>query len=135
GTSECCAEAPTRPPRGDVPRLPGARLPPAASGPGVAVVRSLRHPCARGTEWPGRADHRRLARVRPRDRSLRRFLEVPELQIASRWHGTYARHPQEPHLVLDPLPGLRVVTGVGGAGMTLSFGLAARVIEEVLGPV
>ena len=65
---------------------------------------------------------------------LRGFLDVPGLQIASRWHGTYAKHPRDPYLVLRPVPGVMAVTGVGGAGMTLSFGLAAEVVEEALGP-
>lgn len=65
---------------------------------------------------------------------LRRFLNVPGLRIASRWQGTYAKHPDRPYVVLDPLPGVRVVTGLGGAGMTLSFGLAAKLVEDTLGP-
>lgn len=64
---------------------------------------------------------------------LGRFLDVPGLRIASRWHGTYAKHPEQPYLVLGPLPGVLVITGVGGAGMTLSFGLAAAVVEQTLG--
>lgn len=64
---------------------------------------------------------------------LRGFLDVPGLRIASRWHGTYARHPDRPYVVLEPAPGIRMVTGLGGAGMTLSFGLAERMIEEVAG--
>ena len=62
------------------------------------------------------------------------FLDVPGLQIASRWHGTYARHPEQPYLVLNPCAGVLAITGVGGAGMTLSFGLAAKVVEQALGP-
>jgi FAD dependent oxidoreductase TIGR03364 len=65
---------------------------------------------------------------------LRGFLEVPGLKIASRWHGTYAKHPERPYVVLEPAPDVRIVTGVGGAGMTLSFGLAETLIEQVLGP-
>jgi FAD dependent oxidoreductase TIGR03364 len=61
------------------------------------------------------------------------FLDVPDLRIASRWHGTYAKHPEHPFVILRPVPGVRVITGVGGAGMTLSFGLAEMVVEQVLG--
>lgn len=64
---------------------------------------------------------------------LQGFLDVPDLKIASRWHGTYARHPELPFVVLSPLPHVHIITGVGGAGMTLSFGLAEMVIEQVFG--
>lgn len=62
---------------------------------------------------------------------LHTFLDVPDLQIAARWHGTYAKHPKESYLVKRPAPGTTCVTAVGGAGMTLSFGLADQVVSEV----
>ncbi len=63
---------------------------------------------------------------------LATFLDVPGLRIASRWHGTYAKHPTEPFVVARPAPGAVATIGVGGAGMTLSFGLAERVVSETL---
>jgi FAD dependent oxidoreductase TIGR03364 len=66
-------------------------------------------------------------------RYLRTFIDIPDLRIAARWHGIYLKHPTETYVLADPRPGMRVVTGVGGAGMTLSFGLAERVIESWLG--
>jgi FAD dependent oxidoreductase TIGR03364 len=66
-------------------------------------------------------------------RYLRTMIRVPDLRIASRWHGVYLKHPTEPYIVADPQLGMRVVTGVGGNGMTLSFGLAERVVKEWLG--
>jgi len=64
---------------------------------------------------------------------LATFLDAPGLRIASRWHGTYARHPTDPYHVARPAPGVVAVTAVGGAGMTLAFGLAERVTRETLG--
>jgi FAD dependent oxidoreductase TIGR03364 len=64
---------------------------------------------------------------------LATFFRVPKLEIASRWHGIYAKHPSKTHVLLHPSPGITVVTGLGGAGMTLSFGLAERIVARELG--
>jgi D-hydroxyproline dehydrogenase subunit beta len=64
---------------------------------------------------------------------LKTFLVVPGLRIAARWHGTYAKHPARPYVVLHPDSGVTAVTGLGGAGMTLSFGLAEAVVARELG--
>ena len=57
---------------------------------------------------------------------LRRLVRLPTWDIATRWHGLYAKHPTAPHVVLDPRPGVTVVAGLGGSGMTRAFGLAAE---------
>ena len=62
---------------------------------------------------------------------IRGFLKAPDLTIAQRWSGVYAKHPEEPFLSLSPAAGVRIVTSPGGAGMTLSFGIAARTIKEI----
>lgn len=59
---------------------------------------------------------------------LNTFLDAPDLQIAARWHGIYAKHPSDSYFVAQPAPGVIAITGVGGAGMTLSFGLADHLI-------
>ncbi len=64
---------------------------------------------------------------------LRTFLAVPDLAIAARWHGTYVKHPTAAYVVAQLNPHALVVTGLGGAGMTLSFGLAEQVVRNWLG--
>jgi D-hydroxyproline dehydrogenase subunit beta len=64
---------------------------------------------------------------------LKTFLDAPGLRIASRWHGTYVKHKSEPYVVIHPAPAVTAITGVGGAGMTLSFGLAEQVVAGELG--
>jgi FAD dependent oxidoreductase TIGR03364 len=64
---------------------------------------------------------------------LRTFLTVPDLTIAERWHGVYVKHPASPYVVAHPTPETLAVTGVGGAGMTLSFGLAEQTVKDWLG--
>lgn len=64
---------------------------------------------------------------------LARIFSPPALRIAARWNGVYAKHPREPWLVVRPAAPLTVVTGLGGAGMTLSFGLAERIVAAELG--
>jgi FAD dependent oxidoreductase TIGR03364 len=61
---------------------------------------------------------------------LRTFVTIPDLVIAARWHGVYIKHPTEAWVVARPAPETLVVTGVGGAGMTLSFGLAEMVVRD-----
>lgn len=56
---------------------------------------------------------------------LRTFARLPVDAIAQRWYGVYGKHAGKPFVRFDPEPGVTVVTGLGGAGMTLSFGLAA----------
>ncbi len=64
-------------------------------------------------------------------RYLDTFLRLPSpRQIVSRWNGVYPKHPQEPYIVLRPAEGVTAITGLGGAGMTLSFGLAEKIVEE-----
>jgi FAD dependent oxidoreductase TIGR03364 len=63
---------------------------------------------------------------------LHTFLNAPGLRIASRWHGVYAKHPEKPYLILHPAPGAIMPTAVGGAGMTLSFGFAEKVVSETM---
>lgn len=60
---------------------------------------------------------------------IRGFLKAPTLRIRQRWYGVYAKHPDQPYLVLNPAPGVRIVTSPGGSGMTLSFGIAEEALR------
>lgn len=62
---------------------------------------------------------------------LQAFAQFPTLHIAESWHGIYPKMTDgSTERVFSPESGVTVVNGLGGAGMTLSFGLA----EEILGP-
>ena len=61
----------------------------------------------------------------------RGFLRAPELTIAERWHGVYAKHPEKPMVVMTPQEGVRIVASPGGSGMTLSFGVAEQSIAAL----
>ena len=63
---------------------------------------------------------------------LRSFVPDPDLRIVSRWHGIYGKHPDLPFFTAAPSPRCRIVTGVGGAGITLSFGLAEAIVNDRL---
>jgi D-hydroxyproline dehydrogenase subunit beta len=59
------------------------------------------------------------------------FLRAPDLRIAERWHGVYAKHPDEPLVVMQPEDGVRIVASPGGSGMTLSFGVAEQSMRDL----
>jgi len=60
------------------------------------------------------------------------FAALPRTRIAERWHGVYPSLPDgRADLVARPEPGVTVVNGLGGAGMTLSFGLAAETTADL----
>lgn len=63
-------------------------------------------------------------------RHVQTFFAPPDLSIAERWYGVYVKHPQDPFCHIEPEPGVHVVTGLGGAGMTLAFGVARTVVEQ-----
>ncbi|AXQ28924.1 TIGR03364 family FAD-dependent oxidoreductase [Solimonas sp. K1W22B-7] len=63
---------------------------------------------------------------------LNEFAQLPPHRITRRWQGVYPKLKGGSELVVDPLPGVTVVNAPGGAGMTLSFGLAEEVLASRL---
>jgi FAD dependent oxidoreductase TIGR03364 len=61
----------------------------------------------------------------------RGFLRAPDLTIAERWYGVYAKHPDKPYVIMQPEERVRIVGSPGGSGMTLSFGVGAQSIREM----
>ncbi len=61
----------------------------------------------------------------------RQFLRAPDLTIAERWYGVYAKHPEKPLVVMQPQDGVRIVASPGGSGMTLSFGVAEQSMHDL----
>ncbi|NLU69863.1 TIGR03364 family FAD-dependent oxidoreductase [Streptomyces sp. HNM0574] len=62
---------------------------------------------------------------------LHGFARLPDPSVTERWTGYYPSLPDgRTELVVEPEPGVTVVNGVGGAGMTLSFGLAEEVLDR-----
>ncbi|WP_366883699.1 TIGR03364 family FAD-dependent oxidoreductase [uncultured Chitinophaga sp.] len=59
---------------------------------------------------------------------MHRFLQAPDFTIQERWHGIYPKLTNgHAHLLLHPEKDVTIINGLGGAGMTLSFGLAEEI--------
>ena len=63
---------------------------------------------------------------------LMSFVDFEGLHVIERWNGVYPKTSDGGHLILDPERDVKIVNGLGGAGMTLSFGLAEEIIAETL---
>lgn len=63
---------------------------------------------------------------------LRQFARFGNETIIETWNGIYAKLTNgATELVLHPEDGVTVINGLGGAGMTLSFGLTEKLAEKI----
>jgi D-hydroxyproline dehydrogenase subunit beta len=67
-------------------------------------------------------------------RELRRILVLPDWTIQERWHGVYAKTTGAFPFFSEPEPNIHVHVAPGGAGMTMSFGIAEMQWESWCGP-
>ena len=56
------------------------------------------------------------------------FARFPEPAIVENWHGDYPKLAGRTDFVLEAEPGITIVNGLSGAGMTMSFGLAQELV-------
>jgi len=63
---------------------------------------------------------------------LSTFVQLKNLQITERWHGVYPKINGSNFLVYRPEKNIVLINGLGGAGMTLSFGLAEEIMDREL---
>ena len=61
---------------------------------------------------------------------LRTFAQAPNTRVAERWTGIYPKLPGQTEFIAEASEYVTIVNALGGAGMTLSFGLAEEVVEE-----
>lgn len=62
-------------------------------------------------------------------KEINRIYLIPELTIDQKWIGIYAKYPGFSEYVKKIHNDITIVNGLGGAGMTLSFGLAEEVVS------
>ena len=63
---------------------------------------------------------------------LKTFLKINGNAIAETWNGTYPKLTNgDTEIFFSPDPGVYILNGVGGAGMTLSFGLAEEIVQQL----
>lgn len=57
----------------------------------------------------------------------KKLIALPDFTIQRRWTGTYVKCETGTHFERDISSNIKLMTGLGGAGMTLSFGLADQI--------
>ncbi|MDH4472877.1 MAG: TIGR03364 family FAD-dependent oxidoreductase [Fluviicola sp.] len=60
-------------------------------------------------------------------KGIQQLIDLKDVEIVERWSGTYAKSASgEPYLIHKPTENVLIVNALGGAGMTISFGLAEK---------
>ncbi|HKH60952.1 MAG TPA: TIGR03364 family FAD-dependent oxidoreductase [Flavitalea sp.] len=63
---------------------------------------------------------------------LKKVAEFKSWSLIESWNGLYTKQVNgEPHCFFSPDPGIYVLNALGGAGMTLSFGLADDIVASI----
>lgn len=63
---------------------------------------------------------------------LEKFTNIKDPSITQTWNGIYPKMTNgETDIFFSPEPGVYIINGLGGAGMTLSFGFAEECVEEL----
>jgi D-hydroxyproline dehydrogenase subunit beta len=62
---------------------------------------------------------------------LQTFVDLPSIKITERWHGIYPKLEGQTEFMAHPEKNVMIVNGLGGAGMTLSFGLAEENLKKI----
>ena len=66
-------------------------------------------------------------------REARKMIALSDGAVVERWHGIYALHRDRPVFTTTLNGNIRVVTGIGGKGMTTGPALARESIDELVG--
>lgn len=62
---------------------------------------------------------------------LKKFARFTDETVIETWNGVYPKLTNgEPDLILYPENGVTIINGLGGAGMTLSFGLCDQIVAK-----
>lgn len=65
---------------------------------------------------------------------LKTFARFKDWQLLQSWNGIYAKRTDgATEFIHRPEEGVTIINGLGGAGMTLSFGLAEEVVQATIG--
>jgi glycine/D-amino acid oxidase-like deaminating enzyme len=59
------------------------------------------------------------------------FTVLKNESVAETWNGIYPKLTNgQSHWIVEPEEGVTIINGLGGAGMTLGFGLCEQVIQK-----